>query len=121
MWEASWADNVATLVVYPSISGVSPTVGSVEGGQLITMLGSRFSKELTDNIITVNGGPCTAKKFPDSGIVCMTSAVSPATVLGVPVKPVWQQGRMAVDHAGINWNEFGMLNVGHPGRCSQAR
>ena len=58
--KASWANKAATIAVYPSISGVSPAVGSVEGGQLITVLGSSFSKELTDNIITVNGRPAGA-------------------------------------------------------------
>jgi hypothetical protein len=43
-----------TLNIGSSVSAISPSVGSVYGGTLITIDGNNFGKEKTDNPVTIN-------------------------------------------------------------------
>jgi len=46
------------FTVYPQVDSVEPSSGSVFGGNNLTLLGSTFSVEPSENIVTVGGLPC---------------------------------------------------------------
>eukprot|EP00759_Apiculatamorpha_spiralis_P009384 PhF_6_TR15991/c1_g1_i1/m.25091 len=90
--KASWAKPM-TLTVYPSVSGVYPTRGSTEGGQLVTIFGTGFSKELADNKVQIHGQPCVTTLYNQDYIVCKT-APAPLNVNQVYTAPAFQQGKL---------------------------
>lgn len=77
---ASLAGIAYSEFLFPDISKVSPAVGSVAGGTLVTISGSGFSKNLSRNIVYVGGELCTVTASDFGYIQCITSSISPANI-----------------------------------------
>ena len=69
--------SIAYITVLPSISGVSPSSGSTQGGQVITVFGSGFSPDLTDNYVTIHGAACLVVSSTTTYLTCITSSHAP--------------------------------------------
>lgn len=74
LFDASPSGRVFNLAMLPSVAVVSPTAGSVAGGTVITLSGSGFSTNLTQNIVFAGGKPCTVLSATVTQITCRTSA-----------------------------------------------
>ena len=70
--------NLAVMIV-PSITGISQSTGSTEGGQRVTITGNFFSRTLTENIITIHGAECAPVVATPSMIVCITGKHAPTS------------------------------------------
>jgi len=58
---------------YPTITGVSPAIGSLGGGQLITITGGGFSNAEAKITVEVGGMPCNVVASTWEEITCRTS------------------------------------------------
>ena len=74
-----------TIEVPLVISNVSPTAGSVVGGQLVTVSGADFAhgSRFADNLIDICGVPCTATFATSTMVTCTTGPKN--TELELPV------------------------------------
>ena len=58
------------VVIYPQITSVSPASGGLHGGNHLTIRGTAFSPEMSDNTVTVGGIPCTVTSASVHELVC---------------------------------------------------
>lgn len=82
-----------SVVLYPTVTGVSPATGSIAGGTLVTMSGTSFSTELAENVVTVHGKPCTVTRVEADQLFCRTSASNPTAT---PAR-AWTEGRARLE------------------------
>ena len=73
-----------TLTVGSTVSSISPSVGSVYGGTLLTINGNNFGTQATDNPVTINYNgalgavPCYIKETSETQIKCRVGDLSEA-------------------------------------------
>jgi hypothetical protein len=60
------------LDVHATILSVSPTIGSIYGGTLVTITGENFSDEPLDNPVTIGGHYCYVITTSPTEITCRT-------------------------------------------------
>ncbi|CUG86306.1 membrane-associated protein, putative [Bodo saltans] len=77
--KANIASLVSTVAVLPSISAVTPSVGSLAGGQTVTIYGTSFSPDVSSNYVTIHGAPCIVDYYGTLYITCKTTPVAAAT------------------------------------------
>eukprot|EP00193_Tetraselmis_chui_P006079 CAMPEP_0177755180 /NCGR_PEP_ID=MMETSP0491_2-20121128/2425_1 /TAXON_ID=63592 /ORGANISM="Tetraselmis chuii, Strain PLY429" /LENGTH=1350 /DNA_ID=CAMNT_0019270653 /DNA_START=165 /DNA_END=4213 /DNA_ORIENTATION=- len=58
---------------FPTITAISQSGGSVEGGQLITISGKGFSSTLASNEVDIDGTPCTVRTATSTKLTCVTT------------------------------------------------
>jgi hypothetical protein len=71
-WDCSLGGNVYNVLLQPVVSDVEPSIGSIGGGQLVTVIGSGFSKTKENNIVLVGGLPCDVVTAEFEKITCRT-------------------------------------------------
>eukprot|EP00658_Telonema_sp_P-2_P068260 TRINITY_DN571_c0_g1_i3.p1 TRINITY_DN571_c0_g1~~TRINITY_DN571_c0_g1_i3.p1 ORF type:complete len:2031 (+),score=696.02 TRINITY_DN571_c0_g1_i3:420-6512(+) len=67
------------VMVIPSVTGISASQGSTEGGQRVTVTGNFFSRVLTENVVTIHGAECTPVSVTQAQLVCITGKHAPTT------------------------------------------
>ena len=72
---------------YPRVDSVSPAVGSLEGGTVVTVAGGGFAMDLRDASVSVRGRPCRVTASSIEAIVCNTTAFDNATAVQTKVAP----------------------------------
>ena len=83
-----------TLTVGSSVTSMSPAVGSVYGGTLLTINGNNFGTVKTDNPVTINYNgalgavPCYVKETSETQIKCRVGDLSEAKKK--PANQVWK-------------------------------
>jgi hypothetical protein len=72
-WDCSSKGTVYNVALFPTISSISPSKGSLNGGTLLTVKGSGFNKAVpSKNLILVGGIPCDIVKVDFEEIQCRT-------------------------------------------------
>ena len=74
--------SIPVITIKAKITGVSPSVGSTQGGTTVEILGGGFSPNRSDIVITMDTAPCHVTLASYTRIVCRTSAHSAGTVDG---------------------------------------
>jgi hypothetical protein len=86
------ADTSLTTVTYsdantPIVTTIAPLKGTAAGGVEVTITGSGFSTELTENAVEFDGVECTISAATETEITCLTGArpsfVPPMSVVRV--------------------------------------
>ena len=70
------ASSLGQLTSQMTLTGVSPSSGSVHGGQVITVSGGGFSGNIRDTNITIGDAPCSVLTVTPALITCTTSNCS---------------------------------------------
>eukprot|EP01034_Spumella_vulgaris_P036305 gene36305-44789_t len=70
-----------SVCVLPVVMSVSPAFGSIAGGTTVTIGGSGFSTNMTDNVVYVGGKQCTVTSAKVGTIVCVTAAARESATL----------------------------------------
>lgn len=86
--------SYSTLLL-PVVASVSPRLGSVAGGTVVTINGHGFSYNATDMTVIVAGEPCTVLSSNPNQITCVTgpsTAVSESVALDQSVVAAVQSG-----------------------------
>eukprot|EP00759_Apiculatamorpha_spiralis_P048987 PhF_6_TR44159/c0_g1_i2/m.67600 len=97
--KAAWDSTPLTLSIFPLLTGLRPNRGSMTGGQLVTLTGSGFSKELTNNRIKIHGSECIPVEYREEGLVCRTTAVKDVTKVGPYVNGnPWISGKLLYEN-----------------------
>jgi len=65
-----------SVCLFPVITGVSPSVGSMGGGTVVTIAGYGFSSNLTQMVVFADGLPCIVSYSDSESIICRTSALA---------------------------------------------
>lgn len=74
---SSAASNAVIPFAAPTVSSISPSVGPIEGGQLVTITGTNF---LSGATVRLGGATCTpVTVISDSQLTCTTSAAAAST------------------------------------------
>jgi hypothetical protein len=72
-WDCSLKGTVYNVALFPTISSISPSKGSLNGGTLLTIKGSGFNKAIpSKNLVLVSGIPCDIVKVDFEEIQCRT-------------------------------------------------
>lgn len=79
-FDATLAGVPYSEFLFPDISQISPSVGSVAGGTVMTISGSGFSKNISRNLVYVGGEICTVTASDYGYIQCTTSPISPSSL-----------------------------------------
>ena len=61
--------------IFPTITGISPTKGSLEGGTVVEIRGGGFSMDEDENNVLINGRPCIISYSTLELIQCVTTPV----------------------------------------------
>jgi IPT/TIG domain len=69
---------VYTSAIYPVITRVSPSNGSIAGGTAVTIDGYGFSSSVADMTVLVAGVPCSVVKSTANQITCITDKIEAA-------------------------------------------
>ena len=75
---ANW--SIPVITIQPEVTGVSPLVGSTQGGTSVEILGGAFSSNRTEIVITMDTAQCRVTFASYNRIVCQTSSHSAGTV-----------------------------------------
>jgi len=75
-YDASLSGTPHSMFLFPSISTISPAIGSVAGGTLITITGSGFSKNISRNVVYAGGERCNVISADFTTIQCSTSSIA---------------------------------------------
>ena len=73
-------ESIPIITIQPEITGVSPSLGSTQGGTSLEILGGGFSPNRTEIVITMDTAPCRVTFASYNRIVCQTSAHPSGTV-----------------------------------------
>lgn len=76
----------STFTLKPSIQSVSPTSGSLMGGQIVTVKGDGFISEGKKTAVKIGGALCNIISISHNEIQCQTLAKSASPVLQVVVE-----------------------------------
>ena len=68
----AWFSTSDTITGVPAITSVSPTQGSIHGGNEITITGNGFDPTYQRVTATLNGVTCAIKSVTFSSVVCVT-------------------------------------------------
>lgn len=68
----AWFSTSDTITGVPAITSVSPTKGSIHGGNEITITGNGFDPTYQRVTATLNGKTCAIKSVTFSSVVCVT-------------------------------------------------
>lgn len=79
-------DVSSTFTLKPSIQSVSPTSGSLMGGQIVTVKGDGFISEGKKTAVNIGGALCNIISISHNEIQCQTVAMSASPVLQVVVE-----------------------------------
>jgi hypothetical protein len=80
-YDSSLSGVPFSVCVLPVVTGVFPAVGSLGGGQTVTITGSGFSTNITDNVVYVGGKQCNVISAKVAEIKCVTSAARDSPTL----------------------------------------
>ncbi|XP_037651430.1 PKHD1 like 1, tandem duplicate 1 [Sebastes umbrosus] len=72
LYRVSAANTLAMFQTYAEVTGVSPSVGSVMGGTLLTIHGRFFDQTDRPARVLVGGRPCEIQSVSDDRITCRT-------------------------------------------------
>ena len=75
-FDSSLSGTVYSVVLLPAISRVYPAVGSLAGGQLLTISGYGFSKNVSKNIVYAGGELCSVVSATFNTIECVTNPIA---------------------------------------------
>ena len=71
---ASIPPGYRTIMMFPTVTDVSPSAGSIAGGTEVTITGTSFHDQvLAENVVTVHGAPCIPIRATNDRIVCVTT------------------------------------------------
>jgi hypothetical protein len=73
LFRSSLAGVSYSLLVFPAVSAVEPSYGSIAGGQTVVISGSGFSKFPDELEVYVGGLPCAVKSSDVDRITCVTA------------------------------------------------
>ena len=73
MFQSSLMGTVHSLTLLPTITSVSPSLGSIAGGTKVLVSGSGFSDKSKDIVVYVGGLPCLVTESDSTFIRCTTS------------------------------------------------
>ena len=68
------AGSIGQLTSRMSITGISPSSGSIHGGQLITISGGGYSGNVSDTTVSIGDADCDVKTVSPAQITCVTSS-----------------------------------------------
>ena len=68
------AGSIGQLTSRMSITGISPSSGSINGGQVITISGGGYSGNVSDTTVTIGAAECSVKTVSPAQITCVTSS-----------------------------------------------
>eukprot|EP01040_Poterioochromonas_malhamensis_P001800 gene1800-1926_t len=74
-WDCSLLGNVFNVQLSPTITSISPAMGSMGGGTVVTIQGSGFSKTLLNNAVFIGGLPCDVISADYSVVTCTTRSL----------------------------------------------
>ena len=132
-----FADGIdSTITSSPSLTSISPSVGSIYGGQEITLSGNGFSGSLDDVSVTIGSSSCTVLSVSVENITCVTPANSagnetvfvssngvafPTTAFEysldstptiTTISPTSGSGSLTLSVTGTNLDDITMVNTG---------
>jgi len=67
------ASSLSSLTSQMAVTAVSPSSGSVHGGQVLTVTGGGFSGNLTNTIVSIGEAPCVVVSTTPAEIICRTT------------------------------------------------
>jgi hypothetical protein len=73
LFQSSLHGTAHSIAVFPSVSKVSPSLGSYAGGTLVTISGSGFSTYKDELTVYVAGYECTVVSATTTSIQCLTA------------------------------------------------
>ena len=71
-FDSTLLGTVYTMCMFPAISSVSPSVGSIAGGTILTIYGFGFDSEISRYAVYAGGVPCDVLSSTDNVIRCTT-------------------------------------------------
>jgi len=124
LYTAALSGASYTLCLFPQVSKVFPSVGSVAGGTDMTIVGSGFSTNSSNNIVYVGGQRCEVIAADLNTIKCRTVAVDEESIesfksnLGYPWKHKsprsYGSPGFLVNIKQIFHNNIGIFNIADP-------
>jgi hypothetical protein len=87
------AEIAATVLIVPTVQGVTPSNGSTAGGQRLTVYGTAFGRDVTQLKVRVHGVPCQVAEVTEDFLICTTSAHDETTAKS----PNYIPGRVLVE------------------------
>ena len=75
LYDSMLSGTAYNLILFPTISKVFPSRGSVAGGTLLTILGSGFNPNTSMNIVYAAGQRCNVLTADFNTLICQTSSV----------------------------------------------
>jgi hypothetical protein len=91
---AGWSTDVRTIMLYPTVTAVTPAVSSIAGGTAVTLTGTAFSNDLVENAVTMHGKPCVVKSVVQDQLVCVSGASDGVTSTNART---WQSGKAKLE------------------------
>ena len=80
LYDAALSGTPYNLILFPAVNRILPAQGSVAGGTILTVSGSGFSTNVSNNIVYAGGRPCTVLSADFNTITCQTSPVEAAAI-----------------------------------------
>ncbi|XP_048451560.1 fibrocystin-L-like [Rhincodon typus] len=91
-----------SLALISVIATISPRRGGTGGGTKLTITGSGFSSDISENNVTIAESPCEIQSVNETNILCVTSAHFPSQQTKVIVS-VQGNGIAKLDNADFNY------------------
>lgn len=78
LYDATLSGTPYNFYLLPAVSSISPAMGSVAGGTVLTITGTGFSNNVSRNVVYAGGQPCTVISADFTSLQCVTSPVTSA-------------------------------------------
>ena len=80
LYDSTLSGTPYNIILFPAVNVIRPAVGSIGGGTVLTISGSGFSTNITNNIVYAGGQRCMTISSDFNTIKCSTSAIDQASL-----------------------------------------
>ena len=114
LYDAALSGTPYNLILFPNIGSVYPTQGSLAGGNVLTIKGSGFSANASNNIVYASGQRCDVLSADFNTISCQTRSVEAAS-LSLFVSEIQVQDGHPVAPSNSRWKYNSTRSFGSAG------
>eukprot|EP01036_Dinobryon_divergens_P027890 gene27890-36744_t len=118
LYDSTLSGTPYNIILFPAVNTIRPAVGSVGGGTVLTISGSGFSTNVSNNIVYAGGQRCVTISSDFNTITCRTSTVdqeSLSSFVSSIQRSTINSGGSNITTANLQWNYNSTRSYGSSG------
>ena len=118
LYDSTLSGTPYNIILFPAVNTIRPAVGSVGGGTVLTISGSGFSTNVSNNIVYAGGQRCVTISSDFNTITCRTSTVdqeSLSSFVSSSQRSTINSGGSNITTANLQWNYNSTRSYGSSG------